>query len=417
MSKTLTVPYHQQDWYPSNTNKNDGNGYCGAACAQMVLQSINAGVIDQPTLFNDAKNHTVAKLWYMAPDGLRWVLNDRMPATFGGWFFLNSLATEDAISRKIVWTIHHYDVAPIASVYKGDHWVAVTGYASNADPADADDTSYTISSITINDPFPPVAKNHKPPPPPHDALNKCKCGTGIDPVTKENRGTANSVVNYSFWQSSYMTPVNHKYNKQWNGKFVAVCDPDPPPVRQGAVQPRHRRRAGDRLLSEEEAIELAQSELERSGVLELPQWLEVFSGTQAGKPLLVQRLDELDSFYFIVPFAREGRETSGVVTLDARFGDYQQITGLPGGVVFSPPSQDEILDKVVGREIPLGEREGTLLVRPEAFTLYPLLLWQPCRESLSPLCPFYMVVAGRYRIYIRIDGEIFTDLHTGVGGV
>src|SRR6266568_7150129 len=68
-------------------------------------------------IYTDERNHTnELASWYNPPDGLQWVLNDRGPAGFGGWFALYSLATEDAISRKLCWTIHHYGVAAIAMV-------------------------------------------------------------------------------------------------------------------------------------------------------------------------------------------------------------------------------------------------------------------------------------------------------------
>jgi hypothetical protein len=48
------------------------------------------------------------------------------------------------------------------------------------------------------------------------------------------------------------------------------------------------------------------------------------------------------------------------------------------------------------------------------------LVWRPCAESLSPYWPFYRFDAhlpnGRpITIYVRIDGEVFTELHEGMG--
>ncbi|HET9850926.1 MAG TPA: hypothetical protein VFP56_00305 [Candidatus Limnocylindrales bacterium] len=75
----LSVPYHQQDT----------DVYCGAACAQMVLDSIGAGIQAQDGIYTDERNHTnELASWYNPPDGLQWVLNDRRPAGFGGWFAL-----------------------------------------------------------------------------------------------------------------------------------------------------------------------------------------------------------------------------------------------------------------------------------------------------------------------------------------
>ena len=49
--KDLTTQYHQQDT----------DYYCGAACAQMVLAQIGAGLLDQDNLYADNHNHSVAE--------------------------------------------------------------------------------------------------------------------------------------------------------------------------------------------------------------------------------------------------------------------------------------------------------------------------------------------------------------------
>src|SRR5215472_9448801 len=122
-AEDLTVVYHQQDT----------NYYCGAACAQMVLDSIGAGLLNQDDLYND--NHsrsTTEPGWYTAPDGLLWTMNNLKPPspTFNSYFVLDALLNEDSISRAIIWTIHHYRVAPI-------------GF---------DDTSYSISGFVLKIP-------------------------------------------------------------------------------------------------------------------------------------------------------------------------------------------------------------------------------------------------------------------------
>jgi hypothetical protein len=45
---------------------------------------------------------------------------------------------------------------------------------------------------------------------------------------------------------------------------------------------------------------------------------------QATEPLLVQRLDLSDTFYYIVPYVQSGGAISLVVAVDARTGVYRQ---------------------------------------------------------------------------------------------
>jgi hypothetical protein len=404
--EALTVPYHQQDT----------DVYCGAGCAQMVLESIGAGIQGQDGIYIDERNHTSELAsWYNPPDGLQWVVNDRRPAGFSGWFALFSLTTEDAVSRKLCWTIHHYGVAAIAMVYKGDHWLVVRGYEASAAPTDSTDTSYTISAFDVNNPWPPTPSFYEPPspppapPPPHSGTDGCGSGA--------NRGVANEHIAYATWQSMYAT--GNKYGTLWNGKYVAVCDPDPPPKRVGAQARRSKRRSGDTLLTRRAAIRSAVGGLRVHRLHERDDWRNALDGAEPLRPVLVQRLDEIDSYYFIVPFSQPRKGVTVAVAVDARFGDYRQAIALPpgGNSIVTQLDSETVIDHVVGRTLQLQGRDGRLPVRKDAYCLYPTLVWRPCLESLSPFVPFHMLAVGDHRIYVRVDSRIFTTLHLDTPGI
>ena len=407
VQENLAVPHHQQDT----------DVYCGAGCAQMVLDSIGAGLLNQDDLYTDARNNTSElSAWYTPPDGLRWVMNDRRPAGFSGYFVLYALNTEDAISRKLIWTISHYNVAPIALDLGGDHWIVVRGYEASAAPTSSGDTSYTITAFEINDPWPPVPSFYlPPPPPPHPAppphSGTDNCGTG------GNRGTANQHIAYATWQSTYMT--GNIYGSLWNGKNVAVCDPDPPAKQPGQVRPQAKRSPGNNLLTLRAAVRYAMAGLD---MYELPHrkgWREAFKDTSPGRPVLVHRLDQMDSYYYIVPLEQRRKTITAAVAVDARFGDYRQTIALPkgGSSILTALDRKVVLEKIVGRRLQLEGPLGRMMVRKEAFCLYPALVWRPCLESLSPFWPFHMITVGDQRIYVRVDGRIFTQLHTDIPGV
>jgi hypothetical protein len=185
MHEDLPVQYHQQDT----------DYYCGAACAQTVLEQCGAGLLDQDDLYNDNHSHsTTEPNWYTGPDGLTWTMNNRQS---GRYFVLDPLATEDAISRMVAWTIHHYQVAPIAMVYGWAHWITVRGYSASAAPNNSGDTSYTISSFDVNNPWPPTPSPA--PPPPHSAGDPCGSGGA--------RGVADEHLTYATWRDDYMTGI------------------------------------------------------------------------------------------------------------------------------------------------------------------------------------------------------------------
>ena len=316
VQETLNVLYHQQDT----------DYYCGAACAQMVLAQaeVGAGLLDQDDLYADNHSHSTTDTgvnWYTGPDGLTWTMNDRRPAGFTNAFVLFALANEDTISRKIVWTIHHYHVAPIALVFGWAHWIVVRGYEASVAPNGPSDTSYAVTAFHVNNPWPPCPSFYNPaaaPPPPHNGSDGC--GTG------GNRGVADEHITYAAWQADYMTGVPGGY---WAGKFIAVCDPEPPADRIGEQRPPAKRFPGDRLITRADAAEIALGGLRGYGLYEREAWRRALDGTYPGEPILVQHLGRRDSFYYIVPMQVRPSEVPVLASVDARFGYYRQAVALP----------------------------------------------------------------------------------------
>lgn len=394
--ENLAVQYHQQDT----------NYYCGAACAQMVLQQIGAGLLGQDGLYNDNHNHsTIEAGWATAPDGLNWTLNNRKPASFGNYFVSFELGSEDALSRKAVWTIHHYQVAPVALVYHSQHWITVRGYQADKAPANSGDNTYAITSFDVNNPWPPTPAMAAEPP--HSAGDGCS-GAG--------RGIANENISYATWQSTYMTGA---IGGHWDGKFVAVCDPEPPSERTGRQVRIEEAHNGEQLLSADMLRERAVAGLKRYGLYEREDWRKILSAVNPHKPVMVQRLDRRDEYYSITPMTDNNEQALALVANDARFGVYQQATQVSSGIDLRNywRSQDELLKRLLERPIWLKEPEGRLVIRPESLCACPHLVWRPCRESLSPYWPFYLLSAGGQSIYMRVDGAIFTHLTLTAKGI
>jgi len=115
--------------------------------------------------------------------------------------------------------------------------------------------------------------------------------------------------------------------------------------------------------------------------------------------------------------SRAGRNIDLLVSIDARFADYKQTsftTNEESSLSFQPLSREEIL-RMLGRRVVVGKE--VIPIHPEAICIYPTLVWRPCEESLSPFWPFHMVTIGQYRLYIRIDGAIFTSLTLKIQGI
>lgn len=387
VTEDLGTEYHQQDT----------DYYCGAACAQMVLEECGSGHIGQVSLYNDNHSHSTTETgWATGPDGLTWTLNNRQ----SGRYFVNfALTTEDAISRKIVWTIHHYKVAPVALVFGWAHWIAIRGFTASDAPASSLDVGYTITGFDVNNPWPPTPSGAAEPP--HSTGDGCGSGG--------TRGVADEYISYATWQADYMTgvPAGH-----WAGEFIAVCDPEPPPDRHPDRQERPKPRFdGERLLPPEFAVRLAREALKRSGLSERETWAKALDGTEPGEPQLVQRLDRNDSFYWIVPQMRGGA-ASAVVNIDARFGEFTQARALAASEETALLLLDprELEERILGRTFELRRKAGQLRIRPEIACISRHWVWRPCDQSLSPYYPFRKVCYGDEHVYVRSDGAMFTRL-------
>jgi hypothetical protein len=419
--KNLQVPYHQQDT----------DYYCGAACAQMVLASpkANLGLLNQDDLYIENHNNSLNEsnlhdaygnpiIWATAPDGLRHTLYDKASWLY---FVQDAMTTEDAISHMIAWTIQYYEVAPCALVMGAQHWIVVRGMDVSTAPTNWDDSSYVINSFRVNDPWPPVPSwnmttrsrdANLAPPPPHGAADNCGSGG--------NRGTADQMISYSQWRNTYMTGANYHPQGHWQGLFVAICDPDPPPPRRGISARREVRFDGSRLIEREEAMLLAKEMIEKRKLPEDENWIAAFRDANATDTITVQRLDRLDEYYTIVPMmSNKARGASAALSFDARFGDFQQaiVFPKPEVILANPPTSEAVLKQVVGKTIELEKHRGPLRLRKGAVNVFQHWVWKPCMESLSPFWPFRMLTSGGHTVYVRIDGQVFPTLHENFLGL
>jgi hypothetical protein len=404
------IIYHQQD-------RKDTAQYCGPACAQMVLASLNRQLHDQEALFEEIDRTPTEdnpRNWHSPPDALAKVINEHWAAHAPTRFEFCKLDSEEAVSRKLCWTIHRYGIAPIALVDRGGHWLVVTGYTASHAPASSDDTSYEIESFDVYDPGPPSILGCAPPP---HHLGGDRCGTGK--VGDCDRGVAlrNFVYRSPHGGGSQEYWVDRLTGVErgiWTGKFVAICDPDPAPTiaERPGMRGHAPRLPKDVVLQDATTIK-ADFRLDQRTVR-----YQELAGAEVDQPLLVEREDlEDSSFYYLVPF-RRGADVPVVFIVDAYTrGSHAGSISVPDGTTHfaTALSREAILDRFAGQRIEVNGGRITLA----ADNLYSHLVWRPCAESPSPYWPFYRFDVGGpesgVKVYVRIDGELFTELHTGLG--
>jgi hypothetical protein len=391
----LKVPYHQQDT----------SYYCGAASAQMVLDSIGAGLIDQDTLYASNHSHS-APGWYTSPDGLNYTLNALKPGppTFNSFFVVDVANTEPAGSAIIISTLRFYNVAPVALVYGTGHWVVVRGAKTSADPADGAG-SYSIQGLYINNPDPPTPGGLNPalaPPPPH--ADPDVCGSGGD------RGVANEYVTYADWQNTYFTGGD-AYNVG-HSQWVSVCDPRRPPMGTLFMAAQTRLRDGSKIIPEHEALSFAAHALQTHELAKEDCPLaHAVRGTRPATAHLVQRLDRDDEFYYLVVAHRDGKPAA-ILRGDALYGTFHGALALQNPATIIDREAALAVLRAHSR-VDLGEGEGRIPLREGGYSVYPTMVWRPCQESRSPYYPFYQVTIGRRTVYIGWDGKVhprLTDL-------
>jgi hypothetical protein len=391
--KNLILNYHQQD-------KKD---FCGAACAQMVLHGMGTPLLDQKNIFGSIQNNNTpaetVENWDSGPTGLTAALNQFNPSKLTRDFVLYDLPDEETVSRKIVWTIFNYQVAPVALTNAGNHWVVVKGFQTDQSVKSAEDNSYAIMGFFINDPQPIISGG---PPPPHSLGDRCgdSLKFGID----------NQHISYTTWKTDYMVP--NQWGESWFNKYIAICDPEPPPLQKGKYSAPKLPFDGKKLMDRESAAKYAEKSMKDFQMIKNYNLEKILKGVKAGDPVLVQRIDKKGEYYYLVPLQNSDKNIHSVVSIDGRFGNYRESCFAKE---VNNPLGYRYLDR---KKITLllenwlqHEHKGIVLkVFPKAMLIDPVMVWKPCQESYSPYLPFYVVHLGTNNVYVRIDGEVYSEL-------
>jgi hypothetical protein len=116
----------------------------------------------------------------------------------------------------------------------------------------------------------------------------------------------------------------------------------------------------------------------------------------AQTPILVQRDDNPEEFYYVVPFVYQGQITSRMA-IDGRTGRVKQV--------------DYVEDP--GESLPQWRpAEAVQKERPD-LVLRKALVWRPSAQSRSLFEPFWLLTRGDQRVYVRAsDGKPFDRLTT-----
>lgn len=371
----------------------DTGYYCGAAAAMMILAEIgvNYSNLDQDDLYNSNHNNNAQSGWYTDPYGLRFTLIDRKPSSFSNTFVVHKPTSEADGSRDIVYTLHKYKVSPAVLVFGCAHWIVVPGVQTDVEPVTG--STYVIDGFWINN---PVHEDNEP----HSATDVCGSG-GV-------QGSANEFITYADWQTTYFTGCDYD-DASGNKQYISVCDPDVRKIELPSSREKIFLADGKTIIRPKEALRFAHTGLEEYGLVKNELVARSLDGTEPGEPLLVLRLDKINSYYYLVPWEKNGVVTA-MTRLDARFGFFSGIRLVGDQTKAKMITRNKVMKYVSEMRLDLPEKLGRFRLFPETACLSPTLVWQPCWESWSPNLPFYQLTIGNIVIYIRMDGKIFTKL-------
>ncbi|MBI4778550.1 hypothetical protein HY792_06500 [Candidatus Desantisbacteria bacterium] len=292
---------------------------CGAATARMLMDGYKAEA-DLPSemaiysTLGDSVNNSIRELnvegnrWYSDPFGIQqtiYSLGGTVPAVAGydsGYFAIGSRIDRNQAIYTTLWWMDHTQLPAGVLTYRGNHWMAMVGFETNASPI----TTYMpeLSTVHLFDPASAAVGN--------------KTVTGVtwcDLLDNYWGNPANSAILNT-------TPPN----SQWYNMYVGIADPplvegsielpDPPMILAGG--------GASSLLSPEDAKTMAISHISTFKLYDRYPKLKQ-TDMVPGTPLLVRQTDN-NRQYYIVPFSYEGESAAPInMMLNADDGSFREI--------------------------------------------------------------------------------------------
>lgn len=127
-------------------------------------------------------------------------------------------------------------------------------------------------------------------------------------------------------------------------------------------------------------------------------------------PLLVQRVDKSNAFYYLVPL-NGADQTLLVVMVDAFSGRFKEAAKLSSPGVYPRIDVDRAI-AIMRAQLPPAQQMTPLSAAPS-------LVWRPCRQSQSPFEPLWHLRIGAQSGYVdqngRLSGTLEAPLLKGGG--
>jgi hypothetical protein len=364
--------------------------WCGAACGQMIMNGYpnptHSLFYTQQHVWNTIQANNSSNPadagWATDPIGLRDAMRQLNPPPGGTWNIFTNSNRNTVMFDILYWmNTNNYPVATL--IDGGQHWVVIVDYQTNIVPVAG--SSPVLNSISIYDPEP------------------------------HNVGSHITMTGAVWYAGRWANPV--VFTGSWQNDYVAVIEP---PVEKGTVRVDSVVRIGKKVISRENAVELAYRYIEGLDLEKSPEY-KIFRRKDVVNlmPLLVReeisaeiKPDQRVPYYYIVPFSLKfEREECGehmvraAVLLNAFTGAFEEITAFGKPVKFL--SEEQAILKAAA----LFNLEGDQLEQVKVSLMY-----RPGEITHIRSYPFWKVTVAEQTIYIDQLGKVHRHIKPAVPG-
>lgn len=380
-------------WKKNNNVKyhlEDADNFCGAASLMMILGSKlpNLPVVKQGSSFPlmheiSCPSNLPSCAFAVSPDALAQGL-EHFRGTLSASFHERIASNAHDMASNVVAAIYANDPIPPAVLRDGcGHWVVVCDVETDTEPVQGQD--FSINKFFVNVPA------LGPSPVNHSASDVCGNASGFG---------ATGIVSMYGWLHDFRPCAKLRGVAGVFSDRTAHIGTLKRPARDDlALMRRHEGRARA-VTNADEASSAA-----KSGAIQLdPDHFD--EKTIAETPHLVQRIDRVDEYYYLVRVRNDRYGADASVRLDARNGEPMEMSFDPASCEIATPEQ-------VAAELEGDPRDRcghAFDFGGAAPSVEPVLAWRPSRESFSPFSPFHRIVYGDRVLYRDCNGMLHESL-------
>ena len=380
-----------------------GDQFCGPASALIVLEFLGITTTSQEEIANVSSTQTPAAWnsygsWVSRPDEVALMLQKNISPAPSPAIAPIQVPDRDPFRQKLLDVIKDPALTPpIVPVHDWHHWVVLFQYQDQESGSGVKDSYYGYDPIYLS-----PTEN-------------------VDPNLPTIINLANKPSNFkSFLNRVLITAAlppapgikAAPHFETTASERQAITTPLPTPL----PAPRLPGSLGLGRIAA-----LALQELKAYGLLCLNN-RDPLAPRTPSTPLLVKRLDQPGSDYYLVGLQNWSKKQRLLARLDALEGQYlDSLLIPPTDYLFGQASVGSVPYKRAQEKLVSGMKkadwfqafDAELARKNQQGENAPTLVWTPCNESPSAFYPFYQVKTPTGMFFVRIDGVVFSKLTGG----